>query len=251
MTFFGILFTLIFLASIIFLIIGLISPTSALFWYKGNRTRGRSSAIYGGAAAIAFIATGIFAVADSKSSSPIQTAAATAEPSPTERAATPIIPNLVPSVDELKERYNTFAYNNSLDEISDEIEIKRGEVNNVATVRINENSAWNLTLNKIDNSVKEVTAIGMGDGTMTSGGNIILSMTGLIATVQPTLAPNERGDILKRLNILGGTKKDISNLDEKCDYKGVHYWVTSSEELGIWFGATMPNSNTPNNAASK
>lgn len=47
------LFALIILASLVFLIIGIFNPNATLFWYKKEKTRTKSSIIYG----IAFIAS--------------------------------------------------------------------------------------------------------------------------------------------------------------------------------------------------
>jgi hypothetical protein len=63
------LFLLIFLASFIFLIVGIFSPDKSLFWYKQERTKKKSATIYGIILILSFILFGI-TTDKSKSRSP-------------------------------------------------------------------------------------------------------------------------------------------------------------------------------------
>ena len=53
------LFVLLVLASLVLLVIGLINPKTSLFWYKKERTKKKSSLIYGGLTVLFFILFGI------------------------------------------------------------------------------------------------------------------------------------------------------------------------------------------------
>ena len=53
------LFALLILISLVLLVIGLIKPTSSLFWYKKERTRKKSALVYGGLTILFFILFGV------------------------------------------------------------------------------------------------------------------------------------------------------------------------------------------------
>ncbi|MFA6056648.1 MAG: hypothetical protein WC756_00510 [Taibaiella sp.] len=52
------LFALLLLTSIVFLVIGFFNPSASLFWYKSQRTKKKSTLVYGGFIILFFILTG-------------------------------------------------------------------------------------------------------------------------------------------------------------------------------------------------
>ena len=94
------------------------------------------------------------------------------------------------------------------------------------------------TVNKSDGSVKEVMMLGTGDGTYKSGGDIILCMLAIIASVDPKMAADKRIDILKDLGFLGGDDVDLTNLSGKTERNGIKYFISSSSVTGLMFGAS-------------
>jgi hypothetical protein len=115
-------------------------------------------------------------------------------------------------------------------------QVTEGEVNNTFKADVSPNISFIGTLNKADNSVKDVTMIGVGDGTAVSGANILIAMTSLIGTMEPSLDGDERVAVLKKLGVM--TDEDVMNLNKKYDHNGLHYFISSSEQMGIWFGVS-------------
>ncbi len=114
--------------------------------------------------------------------------------------------------------------------------LNEGEVNNTFISQVSEHISLVGTINKANNTVKEVTMIGMGDGTAASGADIIVCMGSLIGTVEPSLTGDERMTILKKLGLF--TDEDVMNLSKTYDHNGLHYSITSSDQMGIWFAVT-------------
>lgn len=139
-----------------------------------------------------------------------------------------------------KEAFNNYASSNDLDElqITDDLEVKEGEVQNTFQYMFNGHLGVIGTVNKSDGSVKEVTLLGSGDGSFKSGSNIILGMMAIIAAVDPGLKAENRIEILKDLGLLGGKDVDITNLSGKTERNGIKYFISSSEMMGLMFGAS-------------
>jgi len=154
-------------------------------------------------------------------------------------AAAPATAALFSSPESFKTIFNKYASTHDLDDLQiDDIEIKDGEVQNTFQYMFTENLGVIGTVNKSDGSVKEITLIGTGDGTIKSGSNIILGIIAVIATVDPSLTPDGRMSILKKLKIMGDDDADISNLSTKTSRNGIKYFVSSSKAMGLWFGAS-------------
>lgn len=145
---------------------------------------------------------------------------------------------LFENANDFKAAFNKFCHSNSLDFEIGRLKVEDGEVQNTFSCTLNDHLAIIGSVNKSDGTVKEVTMIGSGNGTAGSGGNILLCMMALIATVEPDLEPAQRTDVLKELGFLGDKDVDIMDMSTKTDHNGIHYWVNTSKTIGVMFGAS-------------
>ncbi|AWG24239.1 hypothetical protein [Flavobacterium kingsejongi] len=95
-----------------------------------------------------------------------------------------------------------------------------------------------VQLNKEDDSVRSIMMLAQGDGSLQSGVDIIITITGIIAGLDPSLAPNGRGEIMQKIGLLEGEK--INNMEGETIKNGIKYSITSSQEIGILFAASKP-----------
>jgi hypothetical protein len=160
------------------------------------------------------------------------TAATTSDDKATESS-----PALFASAAEFKTAFNLAAGSNSFDYEINKIDVQEGEVNNTFQHTINNNISLLGSVNKANGSVKEITMIGKGDGTAKSGADILGMMAVIIGTVDPELPANGRGEILKQLRLFGDNAADLKDHTATTDKNGIHYFINSSEVMGIWFGA--------------
>lgn len=89
-----------------------------------------------------------------------------------------------------------------------------------------------LTANNKTRSVRSVTAIGSGDGTMQSGLNIFLGMLSVVMAIEDPFMPNE----LRSSAIEGIGLHKIADLEEgqiDSERNGVKYSLSRSQSLGI------------------
>lgn len=145
-------------------------------------------------------------------------------------------------VDEFKKRFNKAAQEFKSDMRIDNIKVESGAVQDTFQYMLTSHLGIVGAVNKEDGNINSITIIGQGDGTVQSGLNIMVSMGILIATVNPELSPDERGNILKELGIIGDNV-DILNLNKDTIRNGKKYFITSSKELGIMFGVENANVN--------
>jgi|GEM_PF-2397762 len=145
--------------------------------------------------------------------------------------------SLFATTDDFKNVFNEFTSSNDFNLQIDDLDVQEGEVQNVFQYMFNENLGILGTVNKSDESVKEVTMIGRGNGTFKSGGNIFLCMAAIIGAVDPSLKPEERGEILKDLGLLN-KNTDFTKMSNKTERNGIKYFVTSSDLMGLMFGAS-------------
>ena len=185
----------------------------------------------------AFVALGFIAALsdDSQASSDRNTSQQTkpAEAPPAKKEA-----RLFETPDDFKDAFNKYSTSNSLGMEIDELTIVEGEVNNTFKYTLNQNVSVVGSISKKDGSVKEVMMFGSGDGSISSGGNIILCMLGIIAAVDPGIAPENRIDILKETGLIGKKDIDLTDFSGKTQRNGIKYFVTSTELTGLMFGAS-------------
>lgn len=151
-----------------------------------------------------------------------------------------LAPNIISSVDVFTQRFNDYTLRNDLDMRIQQVTITTGDV---PMFKYNFTEYLGLigTLNKDDKSIEGITIIvaGEGDDSETRGIKILTVMSGLFTAINPDITPDERGEIIKKLGILkssalkDGYKKSVV-------VKGVKYWITISDAIGLWFGASLP-----------
>lgn len=171
------------------------------------------------------------------------TPATQAEKAPTTApaASTPKTkPIIFKTVDEFQQRFNAMATENELEFQVRSIDIEEGSVNNTFEYHFNDHIGILGALNKADNSVISVTMIGTGDGTEASGANIIVMMLGLIATADPSIKPDDRPKLLKRMGMFTD-ENDVTNMDAHTVQNGLKYSISSSPTMGIWFSVSSAN----------
>ena len=134
-----------------------------------------------------------------------------------------------------KVAFNNFCAANNFKLLISDIEVKEGDVNNTFTIKMNESVTLVGSIEKSDGSVKELIIFGSGNGTQKSAIEILTGITAAIGSTDASLAPSERGEIVKALGLLNN-KTDISNHEAKYDRNGFHYWVNSNQYTGFNFG---------------
>jgi hypothetical protein len=134
-----------------------------------------------------------------------------------------------------KVAFNNFCDANHFKLLISDIEVKEGDVNNSFTIKMNESVVLVGSIEKSDGSVKQLIIFGAGNGTHESGIQILTGITAAIGSADASLAPSERGEIVKVLGLLD-SKTDFSNHEAKYDRNGFHYWVNCNQYTGVNFG---------------
>jgi flagellar motor protein MotB len=137
------------------------------------------------------------------------------------------------------------AFNESAEEFDSTLRIKNiklevGSLQNSFQHMFTENLGVIGTVNKQDNSVRDVLILGSGNGLASSGMDIFIAMGILIAATNPELAPDERGDILRDLGLMD-ENTDILNIDASTIRNGIRYNISGSEQIGIMFSVGDAN----------
>lgn len=117
----------------------------------------------------------------------------------------------------------------------DNLSVTDGEVQDVATIMLNDYIAMNLSINKEDKSVRDILMIGQGDGTAASGLDIMVTIGTIITATNPDLTPDERGDVLNELGLMD--EAGLSDEQQSAVRNGVKYTFESSDLIGIMFTA--------------
>lgn len=149
---------------------------------------------------------------------------------------------IINSVSIFKKRFNAFMRESSNPLRIHTIKIEPGSVNNTFTYSLNQNIGIVGQLNKEDNSIRSIMMAAQGDGTMTSGAHIIMTMIAIIVSTNPDLIPEERGNILRELKLLNDGA-DIDDLKTKTFRNDIQYNLFSSEAIGFMFTAQNRNEN--------
>lgn len=141
------------------------------------------------------------------------------------------------STEEFKNAFNQYCASYKLDFRINSLKIEQGEVYNVFQYMLTDNLGLSGSIIKQTGGVKELTMIGTSDGTYTSGGNIILCMIAIIATVDPTIPAESRSKILKKLKIFD-KNVNIANMSQETIMNGIKYTINSHPKMGLWFTAS-------------
>lgn len=144
-------------------------------------------------------------------------------------------------VEGFRKAFNSTAKNLNMSDMEiGKLNVQDGAVQDVFTYEISDYVNLQGSVNKSDGSVREVTVIGVGDGTAQSGTDILLTIGLLIASTNPDLTVDERAGVLQDLGLLS-EGVDISQIDQSTKRNGIKYTIKGSKELGIWFIASDAN----------
>lgn len=142
------------------------------------------------------------------------------------------------TTDDFKTAFNNASEKVKLGYSISELTVEKGEANSSYRCMLTDNLALLGTMDK-SGKVQEVMMMGATDGTTQSVGDLMLCMATVIATVDPSLEPAKRSDILKGLHIIGDKSADFSNLSTKTYMNGIRYYAMCNKVTGFTFGATM------------
>ncbi|MED4401341.1 hypothetical protein ABET41_08085 [Metabacillus fastidiosus] len=138
---------------------------------------------------------------------------------------------------DLKDRFNAITDEFKMDSFRiNELKVEKGEVQDVAQVKLTENIVLNITINKADGSVRDVSMLAGGDGTRESGTDILLTIGMLITSTNLDLSADERGKVLEDLGLMD-ENVDILNIDKETVRNNVKYHLMGSEQIGFMFSA--------------
>jgi hypothetical protein len=148
------------------------------------------------------------------------------------QAQKPVKP-LFDSVKKFRTAFNKSASMNNFNFQLPNLKVQNGEVNNVFRCKITDYLFIMGTVDKTKKGVKEITMIGSPDDTLESATNLLSCMVVMIASVDSSLLPEQRGDVLRELGLLG---TDIMNVSTKTEKNGFEYFFNTSPQIGITFG---------------
>jgi hypothetical protein len=161
-----------------------------------------------------------------------------ADPLPDDVPARATVTPLFGSVKNFRDAFNKSASMNNFNFQLPNLKVQNGEANNVFQCKFTDYLFIMGTVDKKNKGVKEITMMGRSDGTLESSTNLILCMAVIIASVDPSLAPEQRGDVLRELGFFSNDNTDIMNLPAKTEKNGLGYFLNSSPQIGIMFGVS-------------
>lgn len=100
----------------------------------------------------------------------------------------------------------------------------------IMNVEASKNLALLITVDKTSDMVIDIILIGVGDGTIQSGANIIIGFIAAIAATNPELSKAERGDVLGSLGIFS----DSNEANGETIRQGIKYNLARTEQAGTW-----------------
>ncbi|WP_339234568.1 hypothetical protein MKX40_17765 [Paenibacillus sp. FSL R5-0517] len=144
--------------------------------------------------------------------------------------------------DEFRKSFNKRAdeLGNPKLKIGKKLEIEEGPVQNVFQYMTTDYIGITGSVNKVDGSLRDVMMIGQGNGTLSSGADIIISIGLVILGTNPDIPTSAVGDIMKDLGVID-EGVDWTTIDESTEVNGVRYTLTGSDVLGIMFSASDAN----------
>ncbi|MEN1985976.1 hypothetical protein [Paenibacillus hubeiensis] len=146
--------------------------------------------------------------------------------------------------DEFRKSFNKRAdeLDNPKLKIGKKLEIEEGPVQNVFQYMTTDYIGITGSVNKADGSLRDVMMIGQGNGTLSSGADIILSIGLVVLATNPDLPTSAVGDIMKDLGVID-EGVDWTTIDESTEVNNVRYTLRGSDVLGIMFSASDVNDN--------
>jgi len=103
------------------------------------------------------------------------------------------------------------------------IDVDTGEVQDVFTVILSEQLSILGTVNKADGTIRDVQVWGVPSTDALAATDMILSWGALIASIDPSLSPTERGEVLEDLGIIGGDEWAEPGFEAEVVRNGVEY----------------------------
>lgn len=119
-------------------------------------------------------------------------------------------------------------------------EISKGDVYDAFQYGFSDHLALVGTINKKDNSLREVNIIAQPSSNPSENMNIVLSFGTIIMTVSPELTPDGRNNIMRELGLLNANA-DLSKLNKSTTSGKIKYHVRFLETMGFMFSASNVN----------
>ncbi|WP_462400888.1 hypothetical protein [Desulfovibrio piger] len=91
-----------------------------------------------------------------------------------------------------------------------------------------------LVSTNTEGKISSILYIGTGDGTVKSGANIITGIIFTIAAIKPEWEPSKRGDVMRKLGLLGNDGNLPKSSQTVMD--GVQFTFSFSQEIGVMLG---------------
>jgi hypothetical protein len=216
-------------------IIFMIKPELAKDFKEGQLPK-RSELLVGGLVLI----IGFYALSESFSPSEASIAASVQHEIAPETIANEDVPqkheaektlNITP--EQFKTQFNEIANKAQADFKISDMEIKKGEVLDVANVKLNKNSSLVLSVSH-QGLLTGVTSISVGDGTASSGLNMMLVTAVLFRTFNKTLDAESANKISLGLLTDAVNKSDGKPITKI--FEGFKFYTMFSKNLGYWCG---------------
>jgi hypothetical protein len=231
--------SLVFLLAFGAFLVGLVSPRKVLPAVLGQPSRWKVLLLWFPASVIAMEVYDSYDPTAGSSSHQTSAAAAPTSPDtvPAEASAPASQPDAKPRHASLQPDWRAFAA--GWNEVSDRDITGVAAQKGVATIDIGNSQALMLTENP-DGSLREA-AVGLGSSESVDILAFIGNMAALIAGVQPDLGPEQRGEILRGLRLMGDDMDfDFSDEEKVREHHvgTVKYWAALIPGMGLLFGAS-------------
>lgn len=117
----------------------------------------------------------------------------------------------------------------------DDLDIQEGQVQDIFQVRLADYVFLQGTVSQGDDGLKEITILG-GPETQEQSLTVLTTWGLAVSATSPELNPDERGDVLRDLGIVGDDTIDFSDHEAETVRGDVRYWVQFSDAIGLIFG---------------
>ncbi|RAI85658.1 hypothetical protein DET54_12113 [Paenibacillus pabuli] len=144
--------------------------------------------------------------------------------------------------EEFRKSFNKRAdvLNNSKLKIGKKLNIETGPAQDVFQYMTTDYIGIAGSVNKADGSLRDVMMIGQGNGTLSSGTDLVLTIGLVILATNPDLPSKAVGSVLDDLGILN-EGVDWTTVNESTELNGIRYSITGSDAIGIMFSASDAN----------
>ncbi|WP_353115291.1 hypothetical protein [Nitratidesulfovibrio sp.] len=242
------------LCSLLASVVGLLKPSLVL--RTENPTRLKAFGLYFGisiACTMAFnvvspakktpdtITNQSASTAGSSGQTPAQAPAPSAEPQrePEEPAPAPLPPaSMNMKIEEFHKNFNKTAKKLKFNHKLPALKIEKGEDRDTGQAMLTDVVGFLVTADQKTRRVREVMLMSAPGGNANAAMDTISCMITLIATVNPEYTPDQRGQILRDLKLVGGEGLPGS---VKTHRDKVQYWAHVSKDMPVFFGATAEN----------